>query len=161
MKKVTMADIAKLCDAFYIGGTKVGALFGEALVITKESCKKDFRYMIKQRGGMLAKGRLLGIQFLTLLEDGLYEEIAGKAVKQAMHLKEAFVKKGYQLFYDSYTNQQFPIMPKVHLEQLKEKYAYELWVPLDEEYDAVRFCTSWATKDEDIEALIADLDNLD
>jgi threonine aldolase len=116
--------------------------------------------MIKQRGGMLAKGRLLGIQFQTLLEDGLYEEIAGKAVKQAMHLKEAFLEKGYPLFYDSYTNQQFPIMPKVQLEQLKEKYSFETWVPLDDEYSAVRFCTSWATKDEDIEKLIADLNEL-
>ena len=157
---VTLRDIASICDVFYIGGTKVGALFGEAVVITNPALTKDFRYMIKQRGGMLAKGRLLGIQFLTLLEDGLYEEIAGKAVKQAMHLKEAFLEKGYPLFYDSYTNQQFPIMPKEHLEQLKENYAFELWVPLDDEYSAVRFCTSWATKDEDIEKLIADLDNL-
>ena len=154
-------DIAAYTDVFYIGGTKVGALFGEAVVITNSALTKDFRYMIKQRGGMLAKGRLLGIQFLTLLEDGLYEEIAGKAVKQALHLKEAFLEKGYPLFYDSYTNQQFPIMPKEHLEQLKEKYAFELWVPLDDEYDAVRFCTSWATKDEDIETLIADLDKMD
>ena len=157
---LTWKDVAAYTDVFYIGGTKVGALFGEAVVITNPALKKDFRYMIKQRGGMLAKGRLLGIQFLTLLEDGLYEEIAGKAVKQAMHLKEAFLEKGYPLFYDSYTNQQFPIMPKEHLEQLKENYAFELWVPLDDEYSAVRFCTSWATKDEDIEKLIADLDNL-
>ena len=157
---LTWKDVAAYTDVFYIGGTKVGALFGEAVVITNPALKKDFRYMIKQRGGMLAKGRLLGIQFLTLLEDGLYEEIAGKAVKQAMHLKEAFLEKGYPLFYDSYTNQQFPIMPKEHLEQLKENYAFELWVPLDDEYSVVRFCTSWATKDEDIEKLIADLDNL-
>lgn len=116
--------------------------------------------MIKQHGGMLAKGRLLGIQFLTLLEDGLYEEIAGKAVRQAMRLKEAFLEKGYPLFYDSYTNQQFPILPKEHLEQLKEKYSFELWEDLDEEYSAVRFCTSWATKEEQIAALIADLDEL-
>lgn len=157
---LTWEDIAAYTDVFYIGGTKVGALFGEAVVITNPAIAKDFRYMIKQRGGMLAKGRLLGIQFLTLLEDGLYEEIAGKAVKQAMRLKEAFLEKGYPLFCDSYTNQQFPIMPKEHLEQLKENYAFELWAPLDDEYSAVRFCTSWATKDEDIETLIADLDNL-
>ena len=157
---LTMKDIAAYTDVFYIGGTKVGALFGEAVVITNPTLTKDFRYMIKQRGGMLAKGRLLGIQFLTLLEDGLYEEIAGKAVKQAMHLKEAFLEKGYPLFYDSYTNQQFPIMPKEHLEQLKKDFAFELWVPLDEEYDAVRFCTSWATKDEDVETLIATINEL-
>ncbi len=157
---LTWKDIAEYTDVFYIGGTKVGALFGEAVVITNPALTKDFRYMIKQRGGMLAKGRLLGIQFLALLEDGLYEEIAGKAVKQAMRLKEAFLEKGYPLFYNSYTNQQFPIMPKEHLEQLKENYAFELWVPLDDEYSAVRFCTSWATRDEDVEKLIADLDNL-
>ena len=147
---LTWKDVAAYTDVFYIGGTKVGALFGEAVVITNPALKKDFRYMIKQRGGMLAKGRLLGIQFLTLLEDGLYEEITGKAVKQAMHLKEAFLEKGYPLFYDSYTNQQFPIIPKEHLEQLKENYSFELWSSLDDEYSAVRFCTSWATKDEDI-----------
>lgn len=158
---VTWKDIGAYTDVFYIGGTKVGALFGEAVVITNSSIAKDFRYMIKQRGGMLAKGRLLGIQFLTLLEDGLYEEIAAKAVKQAMRLKEAFLEKGYPLFYNSYTNQQFPIMPKQHLEQLREKYSFEMWATLDDEYSAVRFCTSWATKDENIDALIADLDNLD
>ena len=157
---VTWKDIAEYTDVFYIGGTKVGALFGEAVVITNPSIAKDFRYMIKQRGGMLAKGRLLGIQFLTLLEDGLYEEIAGKAVKQAMRLKEAFLEKGYPLLYNSYTNQQFPIMPKSHLEQLKEKYSFETWAPLDDEYSAVRFCTSWATKDENVEALIGDIENL-
>ena len=117
---MTLEDIAAYTDVFYIGGTKVGALFGEAVVITDPALKKDFRYMIKQKGGMLAKGRLLGIQFLTLLEDGLYEEVAEKAVKQAMHLKEAFLEKGYPLFYDSYTNQQFPIMPKEHLEKLMD-----------------------------------------
>lgn len=158
---VTLKDVAEYTDVFYIGGTKVGALFGEAVVITNPAIAKDFRYMIKQRGGMLAKGRLLGIQFLTLLEDGLYEEIAGKAVKQALRLKEAFLEKGYPLFYNSYTNQQFPIIPKQHLEQLEKKYSFELWATLDDEYSAVRFCTSWATKDENVDALIADLDNLD
>ena len=157
---LSFPEIAAYTDVFYIGGTKVGALFGEAVVITNPALMKDFRYMIKQHGGMLAKGRLLGIQFLTLLEDGLYEEIAGKAVRQAMRLKEAFLEKGYPLFYDSYTNQQFPILPKEHLEQLKEKYSFELWEDLDEEYSAVRFCTSWATKEEQIDALIADLDEL-
>lgn len=116
--------------------------------------------MIKQRGGMLAKGRILGIQFLTLLEDGLYEQISEKAVKQAMRLKEAFLEKGYPLLYDSYTNQQFPIFPNSQLEQLKEKYAYAFWCAVDEESSAVRFCTSWATKDEDIEELLKDIENL-
>lgn len=157
---LTWQDIAALTDVFYIGGTKVGALFGEAVVMTNLSLTKDFRYMIKQRGGMLAKGRLLGIQFETLLSDGLYEEIAGKAVDQAMRLKEAFLDKGYPLLYDSYTNQQFPILPNSQLKQLEEKYSFELWTAMDEEYSAVRFCTSWATKDEDIDALIEDLSNM-
>ena len=158
---LTWADVAAYTDVFYIGGTKVGALFGEAVVITNPALTKDFRYVIKQRGGMLAKGRLLGIQFQVLLEDGLYEEVAGKAVKQAMRLKEAFLEKGFPLLYDSYTNQQFPIIHKRQLEQLKENYSFELWAPMDEEYSAVRFCTSWATRDEDIEKFINDLDVLD
>lgn len=155
---ITWQDLAAYTDVFYIGGTKVGALFGEAVVITNPALAKDFRYMIKQRGGMLAKGRLLGIQFETLLKDGLYEEIAGKAVKQAMRLKEAFLEKGYPLLYNSYTNQQYPIMPNSQLDQLRKKYSFEMWAKMDEEYSAVRFCTSWATKDEDVEALIQDLD---
>lgn len=157
---VTWKDLAAFTDVFYIGGTKVGALFGEAVVISNPALAKDFRYMIKQRGGMLAKGRLLGIQFLTLLEDGLYEEIAGKAVEQAMRLKEAFLEKGFPLLYDSYTNQQFPIIANSQLTQLEEKYSFELWSRIDEEYSAVRFCTSWATKEEDVAALIADISNL-
>lgn len=157
---VTWKDLAAFTDVFYIGGTKVGALFGEAVVISNPALAKDFRYMIKQRGGMLAKGRLLGIQFLTLLEDGLYEEIAGKAVEQAMCLKEAFLEKGFPLLYDSYTNQQFPIIANSQLKQLEEKYSFELWSRIDEEYSAVRFCTSWATKEEDVAALIADVNDL-
>ena len=157
---LTLQDVAAYTDVFYIGGTKVGALFGEAVVITNQELSKDFRYMIKQRGGMLAKGRLLVIQFLTLMEDNLYEKIAKKAVGQAMRLKEAFVEKGYPLLYDSYTNQQFPIMPNCQLEELREKYSFELWCAMDEEYSAVRFCTSWATKDEDVELLINELNLL-
>ena len=95
---VTLPELANLCDVFYIGGTKCGALFGEAVVILKESLKKDFRYMIKQRGGMFAKGRLLGIQFDTLFTDGLYEAICGEAVKKAMTLREAFLEKGISMY---------------------------------------------------------------
>lgn len=157
---ISWKDLASYTDVFYIGGTKVGALFGEAVVILNTRLAKDFRYMIKQRGGMLAKGRLLGIQFLTLLEDGLYEEIAGKAVEQAMRLKAAFLEKGFPLLYDSYTNQQFPILSNGLLKQLEEKYSFELWSRMDEEYSAVRFCTSWATKEEDVDALIADINDL-
>ena len=116
---LTLADVAELTDVFYIGGTKVGALFGEAVVITNPALRKDFRYLIKQHGGMLAKGRLLGIQFDVLFTDGLYFSIAEHADKMAMKLKEAFLKKGYSLRYDSYTNQQFPVLPDSHVDKLR------------------------------------------
>lgn len=157
---LTLEDIAKLVDVFYIGGTKVGALFGEAVVICNPAWKKDFRYLIKQKGGMLAKGRLLGIQFDTLFTDGLYYEISKHADELAMRLKEAFVSKGYGMRYDSYTNQQFPILPDKHIEKLKMKYSFEFWEKIDDSHSAVRFCTSWATKEEDVEELIHDIEEL-
>lgn len=155
-----LADIAELTDIFYIGGTKVGALFGEAVVITNPGFRRDFRYLIKQHGGMLAKGRLLGIQFDVLFEDGLYFEIAGHADALAMRLKEAFVKKGYKLRYDSYTNQQFPILPNDHIEKLRKDYSFAFWEAVDDTHSAVRFCTSWATKEEAVDALIRDIEAL-
>lgn len=157
---LTLPEIAKWTDVFYIGGTKVGALFGEAVVITNPALKQDFRYMIKQNGGMLAKGRLLGIQFEALFTDNVYFEIAGRADALAMKLKAAFLQKGYGLRYDSYTNQQFPILPNEHLEKLKDKYSYGFWEAVDDGHTAVRFCTSWATKEEAVDALIADLEAL-
>ena len=150
-------DVAANTDVFYIGGTKVGALFGEAVVIKNPALKKDFRYSIKQRGGMLAKGRLLGIQFDELFENDLYFRVAKHADDLAMKLKHAFVAKGYPLFFDSYTNQQFPIMPDKDLDKLKDKYAWCLWSKVDAEHSAVRFCTSWATKEDAVEKLIADI----
>ena len=107
---LTMEDIAKNCDVFYIGGTKVGALFGEAVVITNPVLQEDFRYIIKQKGGMLAKGRLLGIQFLELFKDGLYFEISKHAMKMAELLKDGLLKLGYEFYADSPTNQQFVIV---------------------------------------------------
>ena len=154
---ITLADIAEYTDVFYIGGTKVGALFGEAVVITNTMLKKDFRYMIKQKGGMLAKGRLLGIQFDTLFTDELYFQISAHADALAMKLKKAFTDKGYGLLYDSYTNQQFPIIPDTHLAKLKENYAFEFWTKVSDTESAVRFCTSWATKAEAVDALIRDI----
>ena len=121
---LSLADIARLCDVFYIGGTKIGALFGEAVVIINDDLKKDFRYMIKQKGGLLAKGRLLGIQFETLFEDGLYYEISNHAVEMAMMIREAFVEKGFSLRYDSKTNQQFPILPNDVINELSKKYSF-------------------------------------
>jgi len=154
---LSMADIARLCDVFYIGGTKVGALCGEAVVITNDALKKDFRYFIKQRGGLLAKGRLLGIQFETLFEDGLYYEIASHAVEMAMMIREAFIEKGYSFRYDSVTNQQFPILRNDVLSELGKKYSFSFWEKFDDNHSVVRFCTSWATKKENVEMLIEDI----
>lgn len=154
---MTLADIAELTDVFYIGGTKVGALFGEAVVITKDELKVDFRYNIKQHGGMLAKGRLLGIQFLTLFEKNRYFEISEHAVKLAEKLRDAFKDMGITCVVDSPTNQQFPILPDTVLERLQGKYAYEYQSRIDAAHSAVRFCICWATKEENVDGLIADL----
>ncbi|GED31171.1 threonine aldolase family protein [Brevibacillus centrosporus] len=154
---LTLADVARLCDVFYIGGTKVGALFGEAVVIMNDALKKDFRYMIKQRGGMLAKGRLLGIQFETLFEDGLYFDISRHAVQLAMMIRAAFSEKGFSFRYDSTTNQQFPILPDEICKELGKKYSFSHWEKADETHSVVRFCTSWATKRENVETLIEDI----
>lgn len=151
---VTLPELANLCDVFYIGGTKCGALFGEAVVILKESLKKDFRYLIKQRGGMLAKGRLLGIQFDTLFTDDLYETICAEAVKKAMTVREAFLAKGISMYGSSMTNQQFPILTDAQKEALAKDFAFEYWGEApDGAGSIVRFCTSWATTDEQIKAL--------
>ena len=157
---VSLADLADYCDVFYIGGTKVGALFGEAVVITADALKKDFRYQIKQRGGLLAKGRLLGLQFEALFEDGLYFRIAARAVGQALEIRKAFEDKGFPLFYDSRTNQQFPILTNEALEKLSARYSFQHWQDLDAGHTAVRFCTSWATTPELVKELVADIQKL-
>ena len=157
---MTLPDLARLTDAFYIGGTKLGALFGEAVVITNRAIARDFRYIVKQRGGMFAKGRLLGVQFGALMHDGLYERTAKREVDLAMKLRAAFEAKGWPLCYDSPTNQQFPIVPDAVLEKLAEKYTFSNWGKVDGSHTAVRFCTSWATREEDVDALIADIESL-
>lgn len=146
-------DFPCLCDAFYIGGTKVGALFGEALVIVNESCKKDFRYMEKQKGAMLAKGRLLGLQFDELFTDGLYFRISEHAVSLAAKIRKAFEEKGIELYYASPTNQQFPILTREQTDALAEDFAYSPWCKLGDRF-VVRFCTSWATDEKDVDTLI-------
>lgn len=153
-----LPTIAQLSDAFYIGGTKIGALFGEALVICNKGLKKDFRYILKQKGGMLAKGRLLGLQFIALFEDDLYFEMARHANNMAMLIKEACIKKGYGFLTPSTTNQQFPIMPNKVLERLKENYEYLFCQKIDDGFSAVRFCTSWATDEKDVVKLIKDIE---
>lgn len=157
---VTLADLARLAHVFYIGGTKVGALFGEAVVICDPALQRDFRYMIKRQGGMLAKGRLLGIQFETLFTDGLYEQLGRHAVELAGRVRRAFEEKGVEMAYPSHTNQQFPILTQAQREKLGEKYAFSFWEQVDEDRAAVRFCTSWATREEDVDALVADIANL-
>lgn len=151
---LTLPELAALCDVFYIGGTKCGALFGEAVVITNLQLARDFRYLIKQHGGMLAKGRLLGMQFDTLLTDGLYFQIAKQADRMALHIRKAFLEKGYPLLVDSWTNQQFPVLPDEVADRLSEQFACEDWERVDENHRAVRFCTSWATTREQVDALI-------
>ena len=149
---LTLRDFAELTDVFYIGGTKCGALFGEAVIINNPDLDQDFRYAIKQHGAMLAKGRLLGLQFLALLngEDGTgsspYYTMAAKADRQAMRIRAAFEAKGCAMLFDSPTNQQFPILPNSWYNALSEKYAMTLTAKPDAEHTAVRFCTSWATE---------------
>ncbi len=149
--------LASVCDAFTIGGTKQGLLFGEALVITGDALKKDFRYMIKRGGGMLAKGRLLGVQFEEMLKDGLYMTLSRHAIELALRLKEALVSLNVPFLVDSPTNQQFPILPDAALDVLREKYGFSTIQRVDERRTAVRFCTSWATRAEDVDELIGDV----
>lgn len=157
---VSIADLATFCDAFYIGGTKCGALFGEAVVLCNDMLKRDFRYLIKQHGALLAKGRLLGIQFECLFEDDLYFRISKHANQMAMQIREAFLQKGFSFYCDSFTNQQFPIVPNEAMEKLSKKYLFSLLAKIDESHTAIRFCTSWATRQENVSALINDINNL-
>ncbi len=154
---LTLKEIANLCDMFYIGGTKCGALMGEALVILNDKLKDGFRYIIKQHGGLLAKGRLLGLQFETLFTDNLYFDICKHAVEQAMQIRHAFEEKGVEMYTDSYTNQQFVIIRDDWMHKLAEKYTFETWEKYDADHTVIRFCTSWATKDENVAALVHDI----
>lgn len=151
----TIADLAALCDAFYIGGTKMGALFGEAVVLCNPILQRDFRSLVKQRGGLLAKGRLLGIQFEVLLEDGLYFELGRRAVEQAARLRTVLEQRGIPMLFDATANQQFPILPDEWLKSLSDRFSFAFWQRVDEGHGAVRFCTSWATKPEQMDALCA------
>lgn len=151
---VTIKDIAELCDVFYIGGTKVGALFGEAVVAANPKRLPHFFPLIKQHGALLAKGRLLGIQFETLFTDNLYQKMGKHAVDLAMKLKDAFIKKGYKMHIDSPTNQQFVCMPNEEIDRLSGYAGFELWGPRGEKESIVRFVTNWATAEEDVDAFI-------
>ena len=150
---VTLKDIARLADVFYIGGTKIGTLFGEAVVITNPDLLKNFMPLVKQHGALLAKGRLLGVQFEALFTDGLYEKISRDTVRRAIRLKEIFNSAGYPSAVDSPTNQQFFTLPNTLIDRLREEASFEMWGPRGETESTVRFVTGWSTTDEDIETL--------
>lgn len=150
---LTLPEIASLCDVFYIGGTKIGALCGEAVVFPGGNAPAHFFTTVKQHGALLAKGRLLGLQFDTLFTDGLYFEISRNAIEKAMELKQLFISKGIPLYIDSPTNQQFPIMTKEGLAPLEGKVLYEVWETLPDGRLVTRFATSWATSEAQIEYL--------
>ena len=157
---LTLPELARLCDIFYIGGTKVGALFGEAVVVMNAALKKDFRFMMKQRGGMLAKGRLLGLQFDTLFTDDLYFTISRHANEMAKKIHAIFADYGYRFLFDSPTNQQYPIMSDKELAIIGKNIGYEYWERIDATHSAIRFASSWATTQENVDALhqaVADL----
>lgn len=155
---VTLEDIVRFADVFYIGGTKVGALCGEAIVFTRGNRPERFTGLKKQRGGLLAKGRLLGIQFDVLFTDNLYFEISKNAVDRAMELKQLLASYGFRFLIDSPTNQQFVIMEDDFYRSLSKEIGIEFWEKTDQNHTAVRFATSWATKHSDIEELAAVLD---
>ena len=157
---VTLPDLARLCDVFYIGGTKVGALFGEAVVISNPALKEDFRYLIKQHGGMLAKGRLLGVQFEALLEGDLYFEISRHADGLADKIRQCLQRNHVPMYVENETNQIFPILPDAVLAQLQKTYVFTEQCRVDDAHRAVRICTSWATGDENVDRLCRDLDAL-
>ena len=150
---LSMADLARLCHVFYIGGTKVGALFGEAVVISDPALAEDFRYLIKQHGGMLAKGRLLGLQFDTLFADDLYFRIARQANAYADRIPQVLQECGYPLLVSGCSNQIFPILPDSVLEKLAMDFSFTEQQRVDENHRAIRFCTSWATTEENVAAL--------
>ncbi len=156
---VTLPLIAQACDVFYIGGTKVGALCGEAVVFTKNNKPRHFLTTVKQHGALLAKGRLLGLQFDTLFTGGLYFEVSRHAIAMAQRLKEGFRKRGYTFYLESPTNQQFMVLENQEMERLKKKVRFGFWEKLDESHTVVRFATSWATKPEDVDTLMGLLDS--
>ncbi len=153
-----LSDISKLTDVFYIGGTKNGALLGEAIVFNNSDIAPDFDYALKQKGALLAKGRVLGIQFLELFRDNLYFDLAAHANKMAMKITNAIRQKGYSFLTDSTTNQIFPILPKEIIKRLEAKYLFYEWAVIDNNSSAVRIITSWATDENVVDEFISDLD---
>jgi len=155
---LTLKDIARICDVFYIGGTKVGALCGEAVIFTKNNMPTYFKTLLKQHGALLAKGRLMALQFDILFEDGLYFELGKNAVDMADKLKKLFTDRGYKLFLDSPTNQQFIILENKEMESLQKKVVFSFWEKYDQTHTVVRFATTWSTTREEIDQLAEILD---
>ena len=150
---VTLPDLAELCDVFYIGGTKVGALFGEAVVFPQADLIPHFFTQIKQNGALLAKGRLLGLQFDALFTDGLYWDISRHAIAMAEQLKNILRRKGYRFYLETPTNQQFVVVENGQMEELAKKVSFGFWEELDETHTVIRFATSWATRPESLAEL--------
>lgn len=147
---VTLEVLCELCDVFYIGGTKIGALSGEAIVFTHNNAPKNFVTFIKQHGALLAKGRLLGVQFDTLFTDNLYFRISKHAIEMSEILKRELAEKGYRFYFESPTNQQFVIVENSKMEELSKRVIFSFWEKYDENHTVIRFATSWATKKEDV-----------
>ncbi len=154
---ITLPDIAHIADVFYIGGTKCGALFGEAVVSRRPELLPRFKSLMKLHGALLAKGRLLAVQFIYLFSDGLYLKIGRHADRLAMKMREGFARKGYPTFIDSHTNQQFFNLPNDLIDRLSKEIGFELWGPRGEENSIVRFVTDWTTTDQDVETLLIQL----
>ena len=154
---LTLSDLPELVDAFYIGGTKNGALIGEALLICRDSLKEDFRFHMKQKGALLAKGRLLGIQFLELFRDNLFFDLAIHANRMAGLLRDEIGKANFTFLTDSPSNQIFPILPNSLITKLQRNYSFLIWDKVDSDHSAIRLVTSWATKEDEVLAFIADM----
>jgi threonine aldolase len=152
-----LSDICKFTDAFYIGGTKNGTLLGEALIIKKDNLKNYFRYSLKQKGGLMAKGRTIGIQFKVLFEDGLFYELAKHSNKMAQNLKKNLIDLGCTLYIDTPTNQIFPIIKNSVIEGLRNNFDFYIWEEIDENYSALRLVTSWATPEKEILKFIEEI----
>ena len=157
---LSLFDLSGLVDAFYIGGTKNGALLGEALIICRESLKEDFRFHMKQNGALLAKGRLIGIQFMALFTNDLYYELAGHANKMADKIREEISRAGFPFLTASPTNQIFPVLPNSLIEKLSAKYAFYVWAKVDEEKSAIRLVTSWVTPEQEVENFLHEFHEL-
>ncbi|WP_312900767.1 threonine aldolase family protein [Chryseobacterium taichungense] len=156
---LTLEKVAELTDIFYLGGTKNGALIGEAIIINNKELQQDFAFNIKQKGALLAKGRLLGIQFLELMKNDLYFELARHANQQAMKMKKAMQERGVAFLSDTYTNQIFPILNNNLIEKLSDKFEFYVWKKIDEDFSAIRLITSWNTGDKAINEFIEIINN--